>query len=172
MKLALALLLLTTVTADAKTACRSAPDPSIPPPWAWRMIDSRVCWYPGERKRDKSLLYWPHEARAESAAPAAVSASPATAVEPPTTAPEPEPEPEPLQSYSPEDEKLLESYWPDLQTLLAERSPTHQEMFIPPASNWRDHDVIMILVLALLVVSGLVLGLEMLKTRFESRRTA
>jgi hypothetical protein len=177
MKLALALLLATVTAAAAqqKQNCYSSPDPQVGgPPWAWRMIDGRTCWYPGERKRAKHLLHWVWEepiATKESATPTSPAAE--TELSTPISAPE---QPEPLQSYSPEDQILLESYWPDLRTLLAERSPTYTEMFnqSPPqaATRWRDADVVSLLLIALAVVSGLAVGLEMLLIRHHGRKTA
>jgi hypothetical protein len=181
-KLALAFLLamVATATAAERTACRTAPDTSIPPPWAWRMVDGKQCWYPGERKRAKHLLHWTWDVgpAATAAKESAASISPASETEPSTPTAEPPeesaPAPEQLQSYSPEDQKLLESYWPDLPTLMAERSPAPDEMLQPPpqSARWRDHDMIMLLVLALVMVSGLAFGLELVRTKLDQRRTA
>lgn len=47
------------VVASAKGVACQTSKPAGHGPWAWRLIDSRKCWYEGAVGMDKSRLHWP-----------------------------------------------------------------------------------------------------------------
>jgi len=91
----LALLYVLSSAAIAMSACQPSRPSDARDYWAWRLIDGRQCWYQGQPGRSKATLFWPAE-------------QPSSA--------EPEVE-QPEQLAIDEERALLESYWPDLDTL-------------------------------------------------------
>jgi hypothetical protein len=92
----LALLCVLSSAAIAMTACQPSRPSDARDYWAWRLIDGRQCWYQGQPGRSKATLFWPAE-------------------QPSSAEPEVE-QPEQL-AMADEERALLESYWPDLDTL-------------------------------------------------------
>jgi hypothetical protein len=101
--LAMVLLIASATAAAAKIACKPNYQGDRTTQWAWRMIDGRTCWYEGRRKIDKELLYWPK-----------IEPAPSKTIAESIQAQDSDPDQTVL---SPEDQILLESYWPDLSNL-------------------------------------------------------
>jgi hypothetical protein len=95
-------------TAAQAIECKDKMPPGGAGHWSWRNVDGRQCWYQGPKGMDKAKLTW---RRAAPPAPAAVDID--TTVETDTTV-------EPGATAETDEEKvLLESYWPNLDELLA-----------------------------------------------------
>jgi hypothetical protein len=163
--LAVALLIASATAAAAKIACQSSYRGDGTTQWAWRMIDGRTCWYEGRRKIDKELLYWPKIEPAQE---------PSKTIAASVQAQDPEPD---QTALSPEDQILLESYWPDLSNLpqlfpidrwwpddrLAAMLDFAQP-FEPPGAMRVQFNEGFVLAGALIVVCGVWLALEVWRT--------
>jgi hypothetical protein len=109
----LALLFVFSSTAVAMTACRTSRPSDARDYWSWRLIDGRQCWYQGQPGRSKATLFWPVE-------------------QPPPAEPEVE-QPEQL-AMADGDRTLLESYWPDLDSLPV----------VFPTDRWWPRDIVIV----------------------------
>jgi hypothetical protein len=108
----LALLFVFSSTAAAMTACQPSRPSDARDYWSWRLIDGRQCWYQGQPGRSKATLFWPVE-------------------QPP---PEPEVEQPEQLAMADGDRTLLESYWPDLDTLPV----------VFPTDRWWPRDIVIV----------------------------
>jgi hypothetical protein len=109
----LALLCVLSSAAIAMTACQPSRPSDARDYWAWRLIDGRQCWYQGQPGRSKATLFWPAE-------------------QPSSSEPEVE-QPEQL-AMADEERALLESYWPDLDTLPV----------VFPTDRWWPRDIVFV----------------------------
>jgi hypothetical protein len=161
--LAVALLIASVTAAAAKIACKTNYQGDGTTQWAWRMIDGRTCWYQGRRKIDKELLYWP---KIEPALSKTIVES--------VQAQDPDPD---QTVFSPADQILLESYWPDLSNL-PQLFPIDRwwpddrlaamldfaRPFEPPGATRVQLNEGFVLAGALIVVCGIWLALEVWRT--------
>jgi hypothetical protein len=109
----LALLFVFSAAAVAMTACQPSRPSDARDYWSWRLIDARQCWYQGQPGRSKATLFWPVE-------------------QPPPAEPEVE-QPEQLAKAD-GDRTLLESYWPDLDSLPV----------VFPTDRWWPRDIVIV----------------------------
>jgi hypothetical protein len=109
----LALLFVFSSAAVATTACQPSRPSDARDYWSWRLIDGRQCWYQGQPGRSKATLFWSVE-------------------QPPPAEPEVE---QPEQVAMADGERaLLESYWPDLDTLPV----------VFPTDRWWPRDIVIV----------------------------